>query len=476
MNPLKKEAQHAVKWSAILTLGNQGVGFLMSIVLARLLIPADYGLVGTISIFMEISGIFVTGGLSMALIRKLDRTQTDISTVFYYNTCVAILLYVILYLAAPFIASYFNEALLTNITRVSGLTLITGAAGAVHGSLLYARMEFKKQTMFALPIFVGCGCIGISLAYMDFGVWALVFQGLLSSLATTIALWCVVRWRPTWEFSWTSFRSTFGFGAKLMVSSLLDTSYRNVYQFVIAKQFSATDLGYYTRANTLARLPMSSLYGIISKVTYPLMSKIQHDDVQLKHVFRRILRMMVYVIFPCMILLVLISEPLIEVMLTAKWLPCVPFLQILALALSLTPINALNLNLLQAKGRSDLFLRLEVWKKILGVLILICTVPFGILYMCYGLLALSLLELSINSYYTIRLINYGIREQVGDILYILCTSILAAACAFPAFYLTDNLILTLIFVCSIYACIFLLVSKIFKFQEIQDLKTTIFRK
>lgn len=476
MNTLKQKTQSAVKWSAILTFGNQFVGFLISVVLARLLIPADYGLVGTISIFIEISGIFVTGGLSMAIIRKIDRTQTDLSTVFYYNTVVSALIYILLYVSAPFIASYFNNPPLLAITRVSGLTLIVGALGAVHGSLLHANMEFKKQVFFSVPIFIICGTTGICLAYMGYGVWALVLQGLLSSLLTTVALWYFVSWKPSMIFSWESFHSTFGFGFKLMISSLLDTSYKNAYQFVIAKQFSAVDLGYYTRANTMARLPMSSLYSIISRVTYPLMSKIQDDNEQLKHVFRRILRTMVYIIFPCMLLLVLTAKPLVAVLLTEKWLPCVPFLQILSLALALTPVNALNLNLLQAKGRSDLFLRLEVWKKILGVLILIITIPFGIFYMCCGLLFLSILELGINSYYTRRLIHYGIKNQIRDILPVISISTAASLCALPFFYIFTSFLPILIFSSCIYLAVFLILSFMFRFQEIRDLKNMAFSR
>lgn len=476
MSTLKQNAQSAVKWSAMLTFGNQCVGFLISVVLARLLAPADYGLVGTISIFLEVSGIFITGGLSMALIRKMDRTQTDLSTVFYYNTAISVLIYALLYVFSPFIAVYFNQPALTEITRVSGLTLIIGALGAVHGSLLHANMEFKKQALFSIPIFILCGAVGICLAYMGFGVWALVFQGLLSSVLTTVALWYFVHWKPGLEFSWASFHSTFGFGVKLMISSLLDTSYRNAYQFVIAKQFSASDLGYYTRANTMARLPMSSLYSIISRVTYPLMSKIQDQNEQLQHVFRRILRMMVYIIFPCMFLLVLTAFPLVSVLLTEKWLPCVPFLQILSLALALTPMNVLNLNLLQVKGRSDLFLRLEVWKKIMGVLILLITVPFGIFYMCCGLLLLSILELGINSYYTKRLIQYGIKEQIKDILPTISISIASLLFALPAFYVTKNLIFVLGISIFAYTSSFIILSYIFKLKEIDDLKNTIFQK
>lgn len=476
MNTLKQKTQNAVKWSAVLTFGNQCVGFVISVILARLLIPADYGLVGTISIFMDISGIFISGGLSMAIIRKIDRTQTDLSTVFYYNTAISILIYLILYGIAPFLASYFNEPLLKEITRVSGLTLVIGALGGVHGSLLYANMEFKKQTLFSIPCLLISGSTGICLAYLGYGVWALVLQGLFSAILTTAALWYFVPWKPTLEFSWASFHSTFGFGAKLMISSLLDTSYRNSYQFVIAKQFSATDLGYYTRANTLARLPMSSLYGIIARVTYPVMSKIQNDEEQLRHVFRRILRMMIYIIFPCMLLLVLTANPLIAVLLTEKWLPCVPFLQILALALSLMPVNALNLNLLQAKGRSDLFLRLEVWKKVIGVLILLITVPFGIFSMCCGLLFLSVLELGINSYYTRRLIQYGIKDQIRDILPIVGISMASCLCGLLVFLVPMPRLFVLICSSGVYVAVFFLLSFIFRFQEIQDLKNMAFAK
>lgn len=476
MDDLKQNAQTAVKWSAVLTFGNQCVGFLISVLLARLLTPADYGLVGTITIFMEISGIFVTSGLSMALVRKIDRTQTDLSTVFHYNTAASLLIYLVLYASAPAIAAYFNEPLLKEITRVSGLTLITGALGTVHGSLLYANMEFKKQTIFSIPIFIICGISGILMAYMGFGVWALVFQGLLSSLLTTLALWFFVPWKPSWEFSWESFHETFGFGCKLMISSLLHCCYRNAYQFVIAKRFSATDLGYYTRANTMANLPMSSLHSIISRVTYPLMSQIQDNPEQLRHVFRRTLRMMAYIILPCMFLLVLTASPLVSALLTDKWLPCVPFLQILSISFAFTPMNSLNLSLLQAKGRSDLFLRLEIWKKILGVVLLCISIPFGIFSMCCSLLLLSILELGINSYYTQKLIQYGIKKQLKDILPIMGLSVASLLCSLPSFLITENPALILAISSCTYIAVFILLSFLFRFQEIHDLKNMALNK
>jgi O-antigen/teichoic acid export membrane protein len=476
MPGLKQKTIAGLKWSAIERFATQGIGFAISIVIARILSPSDYGLIGMISIFIAVSNVFVGAGFGSALIRKQDRTEADCSTVFYYNILVSTLFYFLLFMAAPRIADFYHTPELTTITRVVGLNIIIGAFGAIQSTKLSIAIDFKTQAKISLIVVVITGGVGLAMAYKGFGVWALVIQGLASAILTSLLLWYFVRWKPLWTFSVSSFKELFGFGSKLMLSGLLDTIYSNIYQLIIGKKYLAVDLGYYTRAVGLVQLPSSNITGIIQRVTFPVLSEIQHDAERLKKNYRRLLKMSAFIIFPVMVLLAALGKPLVILLLTEKWLPAVPLMQVLCFSAMFYPIHAINLNLLQVKGRSDLFLRLEIIKKILITLVLFVSVPFGVLAMCYGTIFTSLVALIINTYYTGKLIRHGFFDQMKDIVPVLVLSLLAGLAAFlPTLFFKGNLIQILIGGIA-GGGIFLGAGYLFKLQEMSEIKAILLKQ
>lgn len=413
---LQKKAFWGIFWSGAGNLTIQLVTFIFGIQLARLLTPEDYGLTGMLTIFTAIAGILINGGMGNALVRKTDCTQEDCSTVFYYSVATAAFLYVILYVAAPYIGSFYNQPQLCVLTRVICLSLIINSLGIIHGTLLYINMQFKKRSIISLVTTIIGGIIGIVLAYMGWGVWSLVYMNLAGGILYIIGIWLTVRWMPSWTFSWQSFKELFGFGSKLLASGLLDTAYNNIRPLLIGKVYSGADLGYYTRAHGYASLPATTVTGMLGSVTYPLLCKLQHDDTILREKYRLLIRLSAFIVFPLLTGLAAVAEPAIVLLITEKWLPCVVLLRILCFALMWYPVHALNLNLLQVKGRSDLFLKLEIIKKIMGVTMLAITVPISVTAMCYGAVITSLISLAINTHYTGKLIQVNFFRQMADLL------------------------------------------------------------
>lgn len=424
---LKKKTVNGVIWSAIDRFSTQGIQFVFSILIARLLMPSDYGVIAMLGIFLAVSNTFVDSGFGAALVQKANRTETDFSTVFYFNIVVAIIFYALLWLASPYIASFYNIPMLKDVTRVVALTLIFSALGGIQSAQLSIAINFKTRAIISLISALSTGCLGLYLAYSGYGAWALVFQMVFSSLLNTILLWCFVRWMPSLVFSWQSFRQLFSFGSKLLASALLDTIYNNVYTLVIGKVYSSSSLGLYSRASGLAQYPSSNITGVLQSVTFPVLCSIQNDEKRLADAYKRFIRMSAFVVFPLMIGLASVAEPFIRVVLTDKWEGAIYLLQIVCFSMMWYPIHAINLNILQVKGRSDYFLKLEIIKKIQGVCILCITVPISIVAMCYGSIASSLLSLVWNTYYTKRLIGYGFLSQIKDLLPIIIHSLLMGA-------------------------------------------------
>lgn len=421
---LKKKTVNGVIWSAIDRFSTQGIQFVFSILIARLLMPSDYGVIAMLGIFLAVSNTFVDSGFGAALVQKANRTETDFSTVFYFNIVVAIIFYALLWLASPYIASFYNIPMLKDVTRVVALTLISSALGGIQSAQLSIAINFKTRAIISLISALSTGCLGLYLAYSGYGAWALVFQMVFSSLLNTILLWCFVRWMPSLVFSWQSFRQLFSFGSKLLASALLDTIYNNVYTLVIGKVYSSSSLGLYSRASGLAQYPSSNITGVLQSVTFPVLCSIQNDEERLADAYKRFIRMSAFVVFPLMIGLASVAEPFIRVVLTDKWEGAIYLLQIVCFSMMWYPIHAINLNILQVKGRSDYFLKLEIIKKIQGVCILCITVPISIVAMCYGSIVSSLLSLVWNTYYTKRLIGYGFLSQIKDLLPIIIHSLL----------------------------------------------------
>lgn len=415
---LKRRAVNSVLWRIFETGGRQVIFFIISVVLARLILPESYGTVAMLAIFTNVANAFIDSGFSTALIRKTDRTQTDCSTVFWFNIAVAIACYAILFLCAPLISRFYDMPVLTPVLRVSAISLIIGSIAGVQRSLLTAELRFKLLAKLNIIGLLISGVAGIVLAYLDFQVWALVWNGIISSTVGTILIWCYGAWRPTFEFSRKSFKEFFGFGSKLLASSLLDTVYNNLSGIIIGKVYRARDLAFYNRAQSLGDLTSAMPTGVLQSVTFPTLCKLQHDDNLLAQGYRRMIRLSCFIIFPISLGMGAVAYPLINVLLTSRWLAAAGLLQILVFSKMFYPFHAINLNLLQVKGRSDLFFRLEVIKKIMGVSMLFITVPYGIEAMIWGGLVTSTLCLVLNSYYTGKLINYGFIKQLKDIFWI----------------------------------------------------------
>ena len=420
---LKKKTVKGTIWSSIERFSVQAIQFVVMIFMARVLTPADYGIVGMVTIFIAISQSLIDSGFSQALIRKQDRTQIDNSTVFYFNIVVGALLYFILFFCAHPIARFYNEPILVPVTRIVSLSLPITSLAVVQRAILTINLDFKTQAKASLAGAVATGAVGLSMAYTGYGVWALVWAQVAGTFLNVIILWIVAHWRPSWIFSKNSFKELFSFGSKLMVSGLIDILYRNIYLIVIGKIFKASDLGFYTRAKNFSEFASTNISGILQRVSYPVLCTMQDDDARLSEVYRKFLRLSAFVIFPLMTGMAGVAQPLIVSILTDKWFYASVLLVPICLGGMWYPIHAINLNLLQVKGRSDLFLKLEIWKKVIGIAILCGTIPLGLYWMCWGAVLSSIIALIINTHYTGILLNLGFFKQMTDLLPVLILSL-----------------------------------------------------
>lgn len=473
---LKVKAARGLFWSSVDRFSSQGISFVFSIFLARILDISDYGIVAMIVVFMAVAQAFVDSGFSSALIRKPDLNEEDKSTAFYFNIVVGLACYGILFITSPLIADFYDEPLLSPIIRVTGLSIVFNSLCVVQRALFTIAVDFKTQAIISLACTVISGVVGLVMAYNGYGVWALVAQSTVSTFFNFVLLWLCSRWRPVTRFSKASFRYLFNFGSKLLASGLLDTLYNNAYPIVIGKFYNSAQLGLYSRAQSYASLPSSNITAILQRVTFPVLSLMQDDDERLALNYRRLLRVSAFVVFPLMVMLAAVAAPLIRVMITSKWDGCVGFLQILSLAMMWYPIHAINLNLLQVKGRSDLFLRLEIYKKILGVLILICTIPLGVTAMCWGLVVGSVFSLVMNTYYTGKLIKVGFFIQMKDLLPTLVNSVIMGGIAYYIVNNIDSSIISLIAACSMATAFYFTTSYLLKFPELKEVLLIIKRK
>lgn len=456
MTSVKEDTIKSVKWSAIEKLSTQLIQFVMGLIMARLLLPSDYGTVGMLAIFIAVSQSFVDSGFGIALVRKLDRTETDYSTVFYFNLIVACALYGVLFICAPHIANFFKIPILSPILRVQAATLILGALMGIHNAILTINLDFKAIAQRTFLASLISGVVGILCAYYGMGVWALVVQTLISQVINMLFVWFYLRWYPQWTFSITSFKELGSFGSKLLASSLLHTIYINLTTLVIGKFYSAVDLGNYNRGTQFAKLPADTMNGVLGKILYPILVKIQNDDAYLISVYRKYIIIMSIIIFFCCTLLASVAKPLVLILLTESWYNAIIFLQIFAFSIMFDHINLINLELLKVKGRSDFFLRLEIIKKTISLTILFSSIQFGVIGVCISKIITTQIAMIINTYYTGKLFHLGYITQIKDFSGYLVKSIISCL---PGYYIctyTDwSLFFTLsvgcFFGCSIYA-------------------------
>ncbi|MCH9661351.1 MAG: lipopolysaccharide biosynthesis protein [Bacteroidetes bacterium] len=416
---LKRSAISSFFWTGLEQFGNQGISLIISIVLARILLPEDFGLIGMIMIFVGVGNSLMDAGLSQSLVRSKSLSNTDYSTVFYFNFIGSCLFYLMIFALAPLIADFYEKPILTSIVRWYCLVFVFNAIGNIQKVRIIKNLAFKLLFKITIPSIIIGGIIGITAAYNDFGVWSLVASALTQSIVNALLLWFFGKWKPSLEFSKTKFKEHFEYGYKLTLSSLLDVLYRNIYAVVIGKFFSVTELGFYTRADTLKQVPVQNIGAVLNKVTFPLFAKIQDDDEKLKRAYQKIMQTVMLFIAPLLLFSAALATPLFRFLLTDKWLPAVPFYQILCWAGVLYPLNAYNLNVLKVKGRSDLFLKLELIKKGIGVCIIAISISYGMKALLISAVITSVLAFFINSFYTGKLIQYNSISQVKDILPIL---------------------------------------------------------
>jgi teichuronic acid exporter len=415
-NSLKQKAVNGVLWSCIDRFASQGITFATGIIMARLLMPKDYGIIAMISFFLSIAQTFVDSGFSTALIRKTDRTETDCSTIFYFNIITSLFFYSTLFFAAPLIASFYKIPSLTSIIRVIGITLIVNSFAIIQQTILTANIDFKTQTITSIISWSIPGIVGIYFAYIGFGVWALVIQSISTAFLRTICLWIFIKWRPILVFSKQSFNELFSFGSKLLGVAILNTSYENLNMLVIGKVFSASSLGLYSRAQQFVGYTTWNLEGILQRVTYPILCSIQNDENRLSINYSRMIKLAAFIIFPLTMGLAAIASPMIRLILTNKWSGTIVLLQILCFSGIWYPIHAINLNFLQVRGLSNVILKIEILKKTIGIILLTISIPFGLVWFCISCVASSLISLLINFFYISRHTNFKFSRQIKDLL------------------------------------------------------------
>lgn len=449
--------------------GAQLVSFLVSVLLARILVPKDYGTIALVTIFTAILQVFVDSGLSTALVQKKDADDLDFSSVFYFNFAVCLILYAGMYIAAPYIAAFYNDPSLTSVIRVIGLTIIVSGVKGIQQAYVSRNMLFKRFFFSTIGGTIFSAFLGISLAYAGFGVWALVAQQLSNTAIDTIILWLTVKWRPKRMFSWYRLKNLLSFGWKLLASSLLDTCYNNLRNLIIGKMYSASDLAFYNQGDKFPKVIVTNINTSIDSVLLPTMSNSQDNKERVKQMTRRAIKTSTYVMAPLMLGLAFCAEPIVKIVLTDKWLPCVPFLRIFCITYMFWPVHTANLNAINAMGRSDWFLKLEITKKIVGMFILLSTMWFGVMAMAYSMLLSSLLSQIINSWPNRNLLGYGYMEQVRDFAPGILLSAGMGICIYFIGLLQLPTIATLLIQFIAGAAIYIVISAVLKLEEFEYL-------
>lgn len=452
-------------WRFFERCGAQGVTFIVSIILARLLEPEAYGLVALVSVFTVLLEVFVDSGFGNALIQKKNPDDLDYSTVFYFNITICGLLYAVMFFAAPFIAGAYHKPELTPVFRVMCLTVVIAGVKNIQHSYVAKNMLFKRFFFATLGGTIFAALLGIWMAYRGYGVWALVAQNLSNQLIDTIILWITVKWRPKRMFSFTRLKSLFSYGWKILCSSLLDTAYKELNQLIIGLKYTSSDLAFYNKGNSFPKTVIQNVNSSINSVLFPAMSAKQDQVEELKMMTRRAIKTSTYIIMPIMMGLAVCAEPFIRIVLTEKWLPCVPFMRVFCFTLAFYPLHTANLNAIKALGRSDYFLKLEIMKKIVGLSVLGVTMWFGAIWIAYGAVLSSILSQIINAYPNRKLLNYRYLDQLRDMLPQIALSCFMGTLVYCVQFLNLGDWLTIGIQVPLGVLIYVLVSKIFRIDS-----------
>lgn len=456
-------------WRFLERCGAQGVALIVQIILARLLAPEVYGTIALVTVFTSIMQVFVDSGMATALIQKKDADNLDFSTVFYFNVFTCVVLYIIMFASAPLIASFYNDASLVPVIRVLSLTLVISGVKNVQQAYVSRTMQFKRFFFATLGGTLGAAVLGIVMAYCGFGIWALVSQQIFNSTVDTLILWITVKWRPELRFSFQRLRGLFGYGWKLLVSSLINQVDTEIRQLIIGKMYTSTDLAQYNRGQQFPNLIVTNVNTSIDSVLLPTMSQAQDNPKQVKAMTRRAIKTSTYVIAPLMMGLAFVGTPLVRLVLTEKWLPCVPYMAIFCITFMFYPIHTANLNAIKAMGRSDIFLKLEITKKIVGIVVLVSTMWFGVMTMAYSLLFTSVISQIINTWPNKKFLNYGYLEQLKDILPGICLAVIMGCLIYPIQWLNFPDFITLCIQVPLGGAIYVIGSKIFRLESFEYL-------
>lgn len=472
----KNQAKKAVFWSSFRSISNQAMQFVIGIVLARLLSPSDYGIIALPTIFLAIAQCFIDSGFSSALIRKPQLSEEDLSTAFYFNICVGIFFYVVLFLCAPLIANFYNVPILKDILRVTALSTLFGPLQSVHFAQFSRKMDFKTPAKISLSCKFTTGVVGIILAFKGFGVWALVFQGVAGSLLSLTMVWTLSPWRPRAGWSNESFHYLFGFGSKLLGSSILDVLYNNIIPVTLGKFYSPKVLGIFNRGYGYAALPYNQINGMLSPIFFPMFSKLQNDKDELFNYFRKVLRLLIFILAPMELLICALAKPLVIFMITDKWSECIIVMQLMSISIILWPIQSLNMALFSAMGRSDLVLKSNVVVKILGLTTLLASLPFGLVAICGTGILRSVLNISWVAHYAGNISHFGALRQFKEI----CPSLALSACmCFVVLFINSFLqsyFLQIIIGGGLGILFYFFSAKIFNFQELNEIEQLLKRK
>lgn len=452
-------------WSMLERVSVQSVQFVLGIILARILSPTEYGTIGLLTVIIAFMQVFVDSGFSKALIQKQDRTQTDISTVFFFNVIISVICYILLWFAAPSIAEFYESEFLIDLMRVISLSLIFGALFSIPTTLFTIKFDFKSIARTNLIATFLSGILAVWMAYEGYGVWALVIQTLLKSILTVFIMWFQIKWKPTFVFSKTSFQSLFSYGSKLLLSSILNMSVNNFSNLFIAKVATVKDLGFYTRGTQFADIIFTTFSSVLDSVLLPSLASIQKEREKLVHLTRLTIKSTALIVTPIFFGLASIAEPLIKVLLTDKWLMAVPIMQILCIARLVTIISGINVNILYAIGRTDLALNQQYVKLLIRIVFLVIAINHGIIYLALAELISTLIHFFINTYYPSKILNYGPLQQIKDMVPILFSSFLMVVGMYISMFFIENDFLKLIICFFVSIPLYLVLIFAFKVPE-----------
>lgn len=467
-NSLKSTAIKGVIWSAVDKFAVQFGQFVVGILLARILLPEDFGLIGMLTIFIAVSQIFTESGLGTGLIQRQNRSGIDFSTLFVFNLAVSVFFYVLLFFAAPFISSFFEQPELTYLTRVLGLTLFFNAFAIVQRTKLTIAVDFKSIAKSNVIGMITGGICGVVAAINGYGVWSLVIQMLAGAFSSSLSLWFLSNWMPSVAFSKKAFRSLFGYGSRLLIAGLYAQILNNIYNICLGKFYTPASLGYYTRAKSFADIAAGTIGSILQQSTFPILASVQDDKEKLISIFSRMIRMSAFLVLPLMTLIALLAKPIVLLLLTEKWSSVIPLLQWIVFSRVFLPVSSLNLNLLNAAGRSDLYLKTDLSKLPVTLLAMVITIPLGVKAIVIGHVVTSALFFAVNAYLPGKLFGYGILKQIKDMLPFLAATIGMSIVVFITSWLTENLILQM-FLGGISGVVtYLVICRLFRLEELKE--------